>query len=103
MWLRGWSLVAWRLKQGRWEMDLLMCRGHELRLFEIKARRPGAWTGADTALSYQQRQRLQMALRNWLDHTPWPGVVTFQRVSWSGWRSQFHPLERWDRMKTSLQ
>ena len=99
LWLGGWDLVAWRQKLGRWELDLLMSRGPELRLVEVKARRPGAWVGADTALAPEQRQRLQRALRTWLDRVPWPGGVTFQRVSWSGLRYRFHPPERWDSLK----
>jgi Holliday junction resolvase-like predicted endonuclease len=99
LWLRGWSLEAWNLKLGRYEMDLLMSRGRELRLLEVKARAAGAWSGADTALSYEQRQRLQMALRAYLDRVPWPGTVSFQRVSWSGFRVCFHEPERWDSLK----
>ena len=99
MWLRGWDLVAENLKLGRFEMDLLMARGDELRLLEIKARRSGAWTAADTALSYEQRKRLQLALRSYLDRVPWPSQITFQRVSWAGWRCRFHPPERWDSLK----
>lgn len=99
LWLRGWELVAWNLKLGRWELDLLMARGSELRLLEVKARRPGAWTAADTALSYEQRLRLQQTLRNYLDRVPWPGSISFQRVSWAGWRCRLHPPERWDSLK----
>jgi len=69
LWARGWDLVAWRQKLGRWELDLLVNRGPELRL------------------------RLHRALRTWLDRVPWPGVVSFQRVSWAGWRCRFHPPE----------
>jgi Holliday junction resolvase-like predicted endonuclease len=96
MWLRGWDLVAWRQKVGRYELDLLLSRGDDLRLLEVKARGRGAWVGADTALATDQRLRLQRALMAWLDHVPWPGRITFQRVSWSGWRAKFHPVERWD-------
>ena len=85
-WCRGWDLVAWREQVGRYELDLLLSRGPELRLLEVKARRPGAWVGADTALSPEQRLRLQRALRSWLDRVPWPGAISFQRVSWAGWR-----------------
>lgn len=99
LWLRGWDLVAWRQKIGRWELDLLMTRGAELRLVEVKARRAGAWTSGDLALGLEQRRRLQGALRQWLDHTPWPGTLTFQRVSWAGWRWRFHPPERWESLK----
>ena len=99
MWARGWDLVAWRQKLGRYELDLLLSRGPELRLLEVKARRAGAWVGADTALAPEQRLRLQRALQGWLDRVPWPGMVTFQRVSWAGWRCQFHPPERWDALK----
>jgi putative endonuclease len=96
LWLRGWDLVAWRERVGRFEMDLLMCRGRDLRLIEVKARRRGAWVGADTALAGDQRLRLQMAMRAFLDQTPWPFDVTFQRVSWAGARCRFHPPERWE-------
>lgn len=99
LWLRGWDVVAENLKLGRRELDLLVARGSDLRLIEVKARRPGAWTAADTALSREQRLRLQTALRSYLDRVPWPGSVTFQRVSWSGWRCRFHPPERWDALK----
>lgn len=95
-WLRGWDMVAENLKLGRWELDLIMTRGDELRVLEVKARRPGRWAGADTALSTSQRLRLQMSLRTYLDRVPWPGRISFQRVSWSGWRWRFHPPERWD-------
>jgi Holliday junction resolvase-like predicted endonuclease len=98
-WLRGWDLVAANLKLGRWELDLLVARGNELRLVEVKARRPGAWIAADTALSLGQRLRLQSALRRYLDRVPWPGQVRFQRVSWAGWRCRFHPPERWDSLR----
>ena len=95
LWLRGWDPVARNLKAGRFEMDLLVVRGDELRLVEVKARAPGAWTSGDTALGYAQRLRLQTALRSWLARVPWPGRITFQRVSWAGWRCRFHPPERW--------
>lgn len=101
MWLRGWEVAGTNVRIGKWEMDLLMCRGKELRLLEIKARKPGAWTSADLALSYQQRQRLQMALRSYLDRVPWPGDITFQRVSWAGWRCRFHEVERWEGLRMS--
>ncbi|HJU82766.1 MAG TPA: YraN family protein [Holophagaceae bacterium] len=96
MWLRGWELVAWRQKVGRSEMDLLVTRGGELRLVEVKARGAGAWTGADTALTPEQRLRLQRALRTWLDRVPWPGAISFQRASWSGFRCRFQTPERWE-------
>jgi len=99
LWMRGWDVVAENLKLGRYELDLLMVRGEELRLLEVKARRPGAWSAADTALSYEQRLRLQRALRGYLDRVPWPGNITFQRVSWAGWRWRFHEPERWDSLK----
>lgn len=99
LWLRGWDLVAANLRRGRFELDLLMARGDDLRLLEVKARRSGAWTAADTALSYDQRRRLQLALRGYLDQVPWPGQITFQRVSFAGWKWRFHPAERWDSLK----
>ena len=95
-WCRGWDLVAWREQVGRYELDLLLSRGPELRLLEVKARRPGTWVGADTALSPEQRLRLQRALRTWLDRVPWPGAITFQRASWAGWRHRLHEVERWE-------
>ena len=98
-WLRGWDLVAWRWKQGRWELDLFLSRGPQLRLLEVKARRAGAWVGADTALEPEQRLRLQRTLQAWLDRVPWPGEVGFQRVSWAGWRCRLHLPERWDGLK----
>ncbi|WP_158412918.1 YraN family protein [Holophaga foetida] len=99
LWLRGWDLVASNLKLGKSELDLLVTRGEELRLLEVKARRQGAWVAADTALSYPQRLRLQGGLRNYLDRVPWPGAISFQRVSWTGWRWRFHPCERWDALR----
>lgn len=99
LWLRGWDLVAENLHMGRRELDLLLVRGDELRLVEVKARRPGAWANADMALSYPQRLRLQQALRSYLDRVPWPGTITFQRASWAGWRCRFHPPERWDSLR----
>lgn len=96
LWLRGWDPVAQNLKSGRWELDLVLIRGSVLKFVEVKFRSPGAWTSADTALSYGQRLRLQQAARTYLDRVPWPGEVVFQRVSWAGWRCVFHPPERWD-------
>ena len=96
LWLRGWDLVAWNLKTGRFELDLLVTRGDELRLVEVKARAAGAWVGGDAALGFHQRLRLQVALRTFLDRVPWPGRITFQRVSWRGWRCRFHPPEHWE-------
>ena len=61
MWVRGWDLVARNLKLGRYELDLLVTRGDELRLLEVKARGVGAWVGADIALGSGQRLRLQKA------------------------------------------
>jgi Holliday junction resolvase-like predicted endonuclease len=95
-WFRGWDVVAWNLKRGRFELDLLVARGDELRLVEVKARATGAWVGGDLALGFHQRLRLQTALRGYLERVPWPGRITFQRVSWRGWRCRFHPPERWD-------
>jgi Holliday junction resolvase-like predicted endonuclease len=66
---------------------------------EVKARAAGAWVGGDLALGFHQRLRLQTALRGWLERVPWPGRITFQRVSWSGWRCRFHPQERWDALR----
>ncbi len=99
LWLRGWDLAGRNLRFGRFELDLLAIRGDELRLVEVKARAPGAWVGADAALTFHQRLRLQTALRDYLARTPWPGRVTFQRVSWAGWRWRFHPPERWGRIR----
>ena len=96
LWLRGWDLVAWQLKLGRFELDLLVSRGDELRLLEVKARKPGAWVGGDAALTHEQRLRLQMALGRFLGRVPWPGAISFQGVSWAGWRCRFHPPERWE-------
>lgn len=96
LWLRGWDLVAWELKLGRFELDLLVSRGDELRLCEVKARKPGTWVGADTSLSPEQRLRLQLALRRFLDRVPWPGPITFQRVAWAGFHCRFHAVERWE-------
>jgi len=76
-----------------------MVRGAELRVLEVKARAAGAWAGADLALGFGQRLRLQTALRRWLEKVPWPGRITFQRVSWSGGRCRFHPPERWDALR----
>ncbi len=95
-WLRGWDIVAAGFRAGRFELDLVVVRGGELRAVEVKARAPGAWCGADTALGFHQRLRLQTALRVYLERVPWPGRVSFQRVSWNGWRWRFHPPERWD-------
>ncbi len=99
LWLHGWDLVAWQLKLGRFELDLLVSRGDELRMLEVKARRSGTWVGGDTALTYEQRLRLQMALHRFLDRVPWPGAISFQRVSWAGWRCRFHPVERWEALR----
>ncbi len=96
LWVRGFEAVAWREKVGRLELDLLLARGAELRVVEVKARARGAWVGGDLALGAEQRVRLQRALRAWLDRRPWPGEITFQRVSWAGWRCRFHPVERWE-------
>lgn len=96
LWLQGWELRDWRIKLGRYELDLVMSRGDELRLLEVKARRPGAWIGADLALGHDQRLRLQRAFARYLDLSPWPGRLTFQRVAWAGWRVRFHAPERWD-------
>ena len=98
-WLRGWDLAEENWKLGRWELDLIMTRGDELRLLEVKARRPGTWTTADIALSLDQRMRLQLALRSYLDRVPWPARITFQRASWAGWRWRFHPPECWDSLR----
>jgi Holliday junction resolvase-like predicted endonuclease len=96
LWLRGFELVTWRARVGRLELDLILARGRELRVLEVKARARGAWVAGDLALGPEQRVRLQRALRGWLDRRPWPGEVTFQRVSWAGRRCRFHPLERWE-------
>jgi Holliday junction resolvase-like predicted endonuclease len=98
-WLRGWDLVERNFKSGRFELDLLVVRGDELRAVEVKARASGAWVGGDLALGFPQRLRLQTALRDFLERVPWPGRITFQRVSWSGWRCRFHPPERWDALR----
>jgi Holliday junction resolvase-like predicted endonuclease len=99
LWLRGWDLVGRNVKSGRFELDLLVVRGPDLRAVEVKARAAGRWAGADLALGFHQRLRLQTALRAYLDKVPWPGRVTFQRVSWSGWRWRFHSPERWDALR----
>jgi Holliday junction resolvase-like predicted endonuclease len=99
LWLRGWDLVAWRKKIGRYEMDILLNRGDDLRLVEVKVRKPGAWVSADIALTDKQRLRLQMALRQWLNQVPWPKAITFQRVSWAGLRCKFHPPENWEALR----
>jgi Holliday junction resolvase-like predicted endonuclease len=101
LWLRGWDLAEENLKVGRWEMDLILTRGDELRLVEVKARRPRAWTAADTALTIAQRLRLQYALRAYLDRVPWPGRISFQRASWAGWCCRFQAPERWDALGPS--
>ena len=101
LWLRGWDLVARNLKCGRFELDLLVSRGDQLRLVEVKARAAGAGVGADSALGFHQRLRLQVALRAYLDRVPWPGRISFQRVSWRGWAWRFHPPEHWETLGLS--
>jgi Holliday junction resolvase-like predicted endonuclease len=100
LWLRGWDLVARNWKSGRYEVDLLVVRGDELRAVEVKARGAGAWVGGDSALTFSQRLRIQKALRGFLERVPWPGRVSFQRVSWRGWTWRFHPPERWESLGT---
>jgi Holliday junction resolvase-like predicted endonuclease len=99
LWLRGWDLAGRNLKWGRFELDLLLTRGGELRVIEVKARAAGAWVGADAALGFHQRLRLQVALRGLLDRAPWPGRISFQRASWVGWRCRLHPPERWNGLR----
>jgi Holliday junction resolvase-like predicted endonuclease len=101
LWLCGWDLVARNLRCGRFELDLLLVRGDELRAVEVKARAAGAWVAGDSALGFDQRLRLQLALRSWLERVPWPGRISFQRVSWRGWRWRLHPPERWDALAPS--
>ena len=96
LWLRGWDVAGRNVRWGRFELDLLVVRGGELRAVEVKARAGGAWVAADAALGFHQRLRLQVALRGRLERIPWPGRLSFQRVSWRGWRCRFHPPERWD-------
>jgi len=72
LWARGWDLVAWRQKLGRWELDLLVSRGPELRPLAVNARRPGARLAGDTDLQHEQAPPLQRGTRNRRRRGAWP-------------------------------
>jgi len=84
--LRGYRVMARRLRTPAAEIDLLCRRGRTLVIVEVKTRRAGAWVEADASLSPWQRDRLARAASLLLGRTPWARAVRVDLVAIDGWR-----------------
>jgi putative endonuclease len=68
LWLKGYHILARRLKTPAGEIDLVVRRGRVLALVEVKAR--GSGGSAVEALTPRQRERLQRAAAHFLGRNP---------------------------------
>ena len=86
--LRGYRIVGTNVRAGRYEIDLIVRRGRELRFVEVKQRTGGGFGGALGAVDVEKRRRVRRAALIWLTRHPQdPGLrIGFEVVAVEGGR-----------------
>ena len=68
--LRGYRIVGTNVRAGRYEIDLIVRRGRELRFVEVKQRMGSGFGGALGAVDLEKRRRVRRAALIWLTRHP---------------------------------
>jgi len=68
--LRGYRIVGTNVRAGRYEIDLIVRRGRELRFVEVKQRTGSGFGGALGAVDLEKRRRVRRAALIWLTRHP---------------------------------
>ncbi len=68
--LRGYRIVGSNVRAGRYELDLIVRRGHTLLFVEVKQRSGPGFGGALGAVDAEKRRRVRRAAQAWLTHHP---------------------------------
>ncbi len=72
LWMRGYQIIARRMRNGCGEIDLIASRGRQLVFIEVKARQ--SRDAGLYALAPKQQQRIARAANMWLaEHTKYAG------------------------------
>ena len=81
--LRGYRIVGTNVRAGRYEIDLIVRRGRELRFVEVKQRMGSGFGGALGAVDLEKRRRVRRAALIWLTRHPQdPGLrIGFEVVA----------------------
>ncbi len=95
LWLKGYRIVARRLRTPRGEIDIIARRQTILAIVEVKARRH-AYDAAG-AVSARQRQRLEQAASTFLARKPTYAShsVRFDVVIVAPWQLPRHVTDAW--------
>ena len=68
--LRGYRILGTNVRAGRNELDLIVRRGRNLTVVEVKQRRGEGFGGALGAVDAEKRRRVRRAAQVWLSRNP---------------------------------
>lgn len=68
--LRGYRILGSNVHAGRYELDLIVRRGHTLLFVEVKQRSSAGFGGALGAVDAEKRRRVHRAAQAWLTRNP---------------------------------
>lgn len=93
--LRGYRVLAHRVRMNAGEIDLIARRGRVLAFVEVKTR--GTLNQARMALQPAQRDALVRAASAWCARRPWTGQLDwrFDLVAVAPWRLPVHLADAW--------
>jgi putative endonuclease len=93
--LRGYRLLASNARAGRYELDLVLRRGHRLLVVEVKEKRAGSPFGHPLEMVDEEKaRRVHAAAAGWLAaHPELAGMeVAFEAAGVSGRRVERVPM-----------
>jgi len=68
--LRGYRILGANVREGRYELDLIVRRGRRLVFVEVKERAGEAYGGGFGAVNREKRRRVRLAAASWLRSHP---------------------------------
>lgn len=86
--LRGYRPVAWNVRAGRYELDLVVRRGRRLVFCEVKEKRGPRYGDPLAMVDAEKLRRVRLAAEAWLAANPtYRGLdVRVEAVGVTGWR-----------------
>jgi len=73
----GFRILAQNWRSGRYELDLVACKGDMLHFVEVKSRKAGSLTTPEDALTREKFNALCIAAQAYLEANPWDGELQF--------------------------
>ena len=91
----GFGIVARNWRSGRYELDLIACKGDTLHFVEVKSRKAGSLTTPEEALTRGKFDALCIAAQAYLEANPWDGELQFDlaavEITSAGCRVRYIP------------